>query len=113
MPLLRRDPSSRSRNAGGTAGSLRAHSISAASKLMSTPRPSSYRERAVLLVASLAMFLNTMAVLNVAMPVEQASARTLALIVLATFALLGALALVLPRKGYHPRKCACKPSING
>jgi EmrB/QacA subfamily drug resistance transporter len=45
-------------------------------------------------------------------PAEQAGARTLAAIILAAFALLGALALILSRGREHSRQCACDPTPN-
>jgi EmrB/QacA subfamily drug resistance transporter len=42
-------------------------------------------------------------------PADQAGARTLAAIVLAAFALLGAVALSLPDRTKHPRQCVCDP----
>jgi EmrB/QacA subfamily drug resistance transporter len=41
-------------------------------------------------------------------PVDQAAARSLAAIVLAALALLGAVALSLPGKVKHPRQCVCE-----
>ena len=42
-------------------------------------------------------------------PADQGGARTLAAIVLAAFALLGAVALSLPDRTKHPRQCVCDP----